>query len=280
MLGLTKSDDYQPVGWVGRYPIHVSTLLVILHVLTMIGTAFALALGFEGVLAQLVFSSGAVLQRGFLWQFVSYAFVNGPSIWFAVEMFLLFSFGREVEKFIGRSSFIALYAMLLLLPPCLLTAAGVFQPVSFVGSGSLHFAIFIAFAAIYPNVELLFTVKAKVVAVVLLAIYTLQAFAEHHWTLLIVLWASAGAAFAFIGRLRRGTDFSFLAFLSRWRRSRQKARPVPRRTSPRKPVAEDVIESIDPLLDKIAQHGLSSLTSRERERLERARDALLKKTPS
>jgi len=38
-----------------------------------------------------------------------------------------------------------------------------------------------------------------------------------------------------------------------------------------------VIESIDPLLDKIAKHGIASLTERERDRLEQVRALLLKK---
>jgi hypothetical protein len=43
---------------------------------------------------------------------------------------------------------------------------------------------------------------------------------------------------------------------------------------------DDVIESIDPLLDKIAKHGIGSLTPREREQLEQARAELLKKPAS
>ena len=27
MFGVTTSDDYQPVTWVGRHPVHVTTLL-------------------------------------------------------------------------------------------------------------------------------------------------------------------------------------------------------------------------------------------------------------
>lgn len=279
MLGLAKSDDYQPVGWVGRYPIHAATLLVIIHVLTMIGTAFALAMGQETTLAQLFFSSDAILSRGALWQFVTYAFINGPTIWFAVEMFMLFSFGREVEKFIGRRAFLALYAMLLFLPPCLLTAFGSFAPMTLGGSGSLHFAVFIAFAAIYPNVELLFSIRAKWVAAVLLAIYSLQALAGHGWTWLIVLWASSGAAFAFIARLRYGVDFSPRAFWQRLKPARQAPKLSVYRAPTKRLPDEDVMESIDPLLDKISRSGLASLTMREREKLERARSALLKKTP-
>src|SRR5438105_8483641 len=32
MFGVATSDDYRPVGWVGRYPIYVTTLLIIVHV--------------------------------------------------------------------------------------------------------------------------------------------------------------------------------------------------------------------------------------------------------
>ncbi|MEA3188783.1 MAG: hypothetical protein QOD99_2613 [Chthoniobacter sp.] len=278
MLGLAKSDDYQPVGWLGRYPVHVATLLVIVHVLTMIATAMAIAFGAQGLLTQLLFSSEAVLNRGTAWQFVTYAFVNGPSLGFAIEMFLLFSFGREVEKFIGRRAFIALYLTLLLLPSCLLCAIGIFLPQFLAGSNSLHFAVFVAFAVIYPNVELLFTIKAKVIAWVLLAIYALQEVSGHEWTRLIVLCASTGAAFGFIARLRYGSDFSLGTLWRKFRPTRRPPVPIPRRPVPRKLPDEEALAAIDPLLDKISAHGLASLTAREREKLERARSALLKKS--
>ncbi len=279
MLGLAKSDDYQPIGWMGRYPIHVATLLVLLHVVTMIGTAFAISLGRLDILGHLIFASNAVLGHLALWQFFTYAFVNRPSVWFAVEMFLLYSFGREVERFIGRRSFGALYMMLLLLPPCLATAAGTFMPTSFAGSSALHFAVFVAFTAIYPNIELLFTIKAKWIAGALFSVFSLQQLAANDWTSLAVLWISTGAAFAFIARLRYGVNFSPFALLRRLRFTR-KLKPLaqPRRIVPRKITDEDTVSSIDPILDKISQHGIASLTLREREKLERARSALMKKT--
>ena len=39
----------------------------------------------------------------------------------------------------------------------------------------------------------------------------------------------------------------------------------------------DEVESIDPLLDKIARTGMASLTAKERTRLEKAREALIRK---
>ena len=32
MFGVTTSDDYRPVAWMGRYPVDVTTMLVGVHV--------------------------------------------------------------------------------------------------------------------------------------------------------------------------------------------------------------------------------------------------------
>ena len=225
----------------------------------------------------LAFSSSAVFQHFAFWQFASYPLLHPPDIWFLVEMFMLFSFGREVEKFIGRSAFLALYLMLLLIVPCSLMAVGWFSPVEYFGSGALHFAVFIAFATLYPNVDLLLSIKAKWVAWALLAVSSLQALAYHDWVRLFVLWLSAGAAWLFIERLRKGLDFSPIAFVRRKLFARKVA-ASPLRVVRHAPREEgDAMEAIDPILDKIAKTGLASLSAREREQLERARKALIEK---
>src|SRR6476659_8087341 len=115
MFGVTTSDDYKPVTWVGRYPVHVSTLLVAVHSLIMVITCFLMmAFGTNAFLHLFVFDSAQVLGMGRVWQIATYAFVHAPSglLWFAVEMYMLFIFGREVERFIGRNAFIILYALL------------------------------------------------------------------------------------------------------------------------------------------------------------------------
>ena len=96
MFGVATSDDYQPVAWMGRYPIHVTTLLVIVHVACMILGCFMLAFGGGAALSALAFDSAQVLHGGRLWQIATYAFVHPPSglIWFAIEMYMLFAFGR------------------------------------------------------------------------------------------------------------------------------------------------------------------------------------------
>jgi hypothetical protein len=280
MFGVATSDDYQPVAWMGRYPIHVTTLLVMIHVICMIIGCLLIAVGAGSFLGVLAFDSAQVLSAGRLWQIATYALVHSPSglIWFAIEMYMLFAFGREVERFIGRRAFIALYALLLLVPPLFLSIWGLWQRTGLAGSATIHFAIFIAFAAIYPNVELFLRIMAKWVALIFVAAYSLQLLAYHGWSELAVLWLSAGLAYGFVELRGTGPELAWLTqWKSRWRSKR--ALSVLPRPGPRRPVEPDnIYESIDPLLDKISKSGITSLTASERRALDRARNRLLKKS--
>lgn len=276
MFGVSTADDYQPVTWVGRYPVHVTTLLVALHSLAAVIACF-LTFGGGGILNALMFDSALVLN-GWVWQIATYAFVHPPSglLWFAIEMYMLFMFGREVERFIGRRAFITLYLLLLLTPTLLLTLWGLGERTGIAGSSAVHFGIFVAFATIYPRVEMFLRIMAKWVAVVLGAILTLQLFASRAWPELAVLWLSVGGAFAFIRLRGIGPELEW------WTNLRERFQPKPKfqvvpRESPRRVVEpENVYESIDPLLEKISKSGINSLTASERRALDRARTQLLK----
>src|SRR5207253_3053917 len=196
MFGVTTSDDYRPVAWMGRYPVDVTTMLVGLHVVVAILTAILVGLVGSSVLTSLQFDSAAVLHGGQIWRFFTYAFIHAPTpsglLWFAVEMYMLFVFGREVERFIGRRAYVCLYLTLLLLPTVVLSLLSVWTPTTFATSTALHFAIFVAFATIYPNVELFLRIMAKWVVLIFVAIGTLSALAMRDWQTLVVLWTSIG----------------------------------------------------------------------------------------
>ncbi|HKP93134.1 MAG TPA: rhomboid family intramembrane serine protease [Chthoniobacterales bacterium] len=275
MFGVTTSDDYQPVTWVGRHPIHVTTLLVAVHAFAAIVACF---LGGTHVLGHLAFDSALVWQRGEFWQLATYALVHSPAnlLWFAVEMYMLFAFGREVERFIGRRAFIVLYLILVLAPTLLLALWGLGERTGIAGSPAIHFGVFIAFAAIYPNLEMLLRIQAKWVAVAFTAIATLQLIAYRDWPAMAVLWLSIGVGFAFIRLRGAGPELEW------WANVKSRLQPKPKftvvqRSTPRRTVEpENVHESIDPILEKISKHGINSLTASERRTLDRARNRLLK----
>jgi membrane associated rhomboid family serine protease len=279
MFGVTTSDDYKPVTWMGRFPVDVTTILVGLHVLMAIVTALLVASSGGAVLNFLHFDSARVLGSGQVWRLATYAFVHSPSmlLWFAIEMYMLFVFGREVEKFIGQRPYIILYLALLFAPSIMLTLWGLAERAGLAGSPALHFGIFVAFATIYPSAELLLRITAKWMTLILAAIYSLQLLAFHAWTDLAVVWISIATAFFFIRLHGVGPELVW------WENFKTRLQPKPKfRVVPKQPVArheeDDVYESIDPILDKIAKSGIGSLTPSERRMLDRARNRLLKES--
>jgi len=280
MFGVTTSDDYRPVTWMGRYPIDVTTILVGLHVTCAILAAILIAFGAGSMLAYLQFDTAAVWSGGQVWRLLTYAFVHAPSalLWFAVEMYMLFVFGREVERFIGRRAYIVLYLILLIAPAAVLTVWGLWQRSALAGSPALHFGIFVAFATIYPRVELFLRIMAKWIALILAGVYTFQLLAYHAWTDLAVVWTSIGAAFLFIEWRGAGPELAWWNNMKARFGPKPKLHVVQKSVSRRAVEPDDLYASIDPILDKISKSGIGSLTANERRLLNRERDRLLKKS--
>lgn len=280
MFGVTTSDDYRPVAWMGRYPVDVTTMLVGVHVALTVIACILVAAGGGFLLNSLQFDSTEVLNHGQVWRVFTYAFVHSPSglLWFAIEMYMLFVFGREVERFLGQRTYIILYSILLVAPPLVLTIWGLWQPAGLAGSPALHFGIFVAFATIYPRAELFLRIMAKWVALILAAIYTLQLLAYHAWADLAVVWTSIGAAFLFVELRGAGPEMVWLENFKTRMQPKPKFHIVQKSSTRRVADSEDVYASVDPILDKIAKSGIGSLTENERQALDRARERLLKKS--
>ena len=97
-----------------------------------------------------------VVRRGWIWQFVTYMFVHDPrSISHLVfNMFALFIFGRQVERYMGSREFTLYYLLTGVL-------AGVFSFVAYIltgnvlvtlmGASGAVFAVQLAFAAFFPD---------------------------------------------------------------------------------------------------------------------------------
>ena len=285
-MGFDATDEQEPLGYIGAYPIHAATLLLVIHSICLVVATLLLAFGAAGFLNVLAFSSEAVLTRGWAWQFISYAFVHIPStpfalLFFAAEMyFALFVFGREVERFLGRRVFCMIYGILLLTVPVVLTLCGLLTKTNypFAGSGILHLALFVSFATIYPNTAPFFSVPSKWMVALVLGGIGLFCVAYHDWPLLLVAWISS--VVAYIATRRAGVGDGWNLFEGLRERLLQPTAPRVARTKllsrgDTEPV--DALDSVDAVLDKISKHGMSSLTQNERATLERARASLLKR---
>ena len=274
MMAQRSPENEGPLTWIGNFPVYVSTALAGVHGLTLILTAVAMAAGAEEFLQSVAFSSQAFTTDWNLWQAGTYAFVHRPSYWLLlVELYLLVSFGKEIEIFLGRKAFIRLYAALLVAPPLILAAASwAGWPSIYLGSSALHFGIFVAFALLYPTAEILFSIQARWVALALLAINSLQCLALADYTSLTALGVDCVTACVIVGYFQGRFD--------RPERSAVSARAIPfRRPAPSRPEIpeENPIVSIDPILEKISRSGMGSLNARERQLLEEARAQLIAK---
>ncbi len=268
-------EDSQPVTWVRGHPIYAAHLIVAAFVASMLATTVLMALGATRLWGPLPFASASVLH-GEAWRIATYGLVNPPSLWFAVDMAMIALFGREVERYFGRRKFLAMYGCIYLLPPVLFTLLGPWLPAQLTGETGA-FALFIAFAALYPDAVMLFGVLAKWAAIALVGIFSLMALAYRDWTGGLSLWATTGFAFAFV-RFEQGR--LALPRLSLPRRGpRLRALPDPGRGAGGPgPAKGEPTAEVDALLDKIARSGISSLTPAERARLDSAaRDHLIRR---
>ena len=216
------------------------------------------------------------MLRGEVWRVASYGLVNPPSLQFVIDMLMFVWFGREVERYFGRKKYLWLYAYIYLVTPVLFTLLGLWLPMVRVGeTGS--FALFVAFATITPDAMLMFNVLAKWAALILVGIFSLMALAYHDTAGLISLWATCGFAFAFVRHHQGHISLPDLRF---WRR-KPKFRVLPDLPATGNETArsarEEAQAEMDALLDKIARSGIASLSAKERAKLEKARERLMKK---
>jgi hypothetical protein len=167
---------------------------------------------------------------------------------------------------------------LLLLPAVVLSLLSFWTPTTFGTSTALHFAVFVAFATIYPNMQFFLRIAAKWVALILVAIGTLSALAMRDWQSLVVLWTSIGAAFLFIELRGAGPELVWWSSLKARFGPKPKFHVVQKARPRRDAESDDVYASIDPILDKISKFGIGSLTANERWQLDRERERLLKKS--
>ena len=272
----SPSEEHQPVTWLNGYAIYAAHLIVVVYVASMLTTTVAMASGIGAFLQWLPFTSEAV-RAGEVWRVFTYGLVNPPSLGFAIDMVMLVWFGREVEKFFGRRTFLFLYGGIYFLLPLLFTVIGFWWPTTLLIGAPGAFAVFVAFATLYPGVPLIFNILAKWAAIILFSIYALAALAERNWVALLSLMATAGFAHVFVRFQQGHLELPSLSVLKRKPHLHVLPDPEPEQAYAAKTTRSDAMAEVDALLDKIAQSGMGSLTAAERAKLDRARDDLKKK---
>lgn len=294
MFGFGDHEDFRPVFYVRGYPIYMSGVLVLVHVAAFILTAILLGMGQSGLLMALAFNPGQFFS-GYIWQLFTYPLVKVmqmadpfAGIWFLIEMALLWTIGKEIERYLGRWNFLNLYTWLILIPSAvasLLALAG--ANATLMGSFLVHAGVFFAFAALYPGVMIWGSIQARWLAIGFGAVWTLIFLAQNNWAYMFAIWANGGYAFLAIKRFREGHDVLFWPDFRNLKENRsiqvlpdpeppaRKLRSAPKKTITHSRHNGDPRAQLDALLDKIAEHGIGSLSQSERKQLELLREKLL-----
>jgi hypothetical protein len=284
MALLSSFNEDRPVTYFRGHPIYCATILTVAYAVGVLATFLAQALGAsDTIVSLLAFEPSRSILGGQIWQAFTYSFLATPSFFTIIGLLFLYVSAVEIEKYIGRARFLILYGVIVLIPVVSLTAASLILsfPVQFYGQTEIMIGLFIAFCTLYPGVQWGGFLTAKWVAIASLALSSvvdLSSPSPLRWVPLGELWLISGFSFGYIRFLQRGGEMpSFRLPLRRRPKLRVVQKPKPRSRPSSVEVAGNVTSEIDPLLDKIAKHGLNSLTSQERAALERARAKLLEK---
>jgi len=235
------------------------------------------------------------VRRGFIWQPFTYMFLHDPDNIFhiIINMFVLWFFGREVEYFIGTKQFTWLYLLGGLAGAALHLAFNWHSNVPILGASAAVLACVIAFATLFPDREITLlvffilpvTLKAKYMALLAIAfdIFPLLAGADVGVAHLAHLGGML-VGYLYIKQLGYGMTPRWLLALQRAGAALTPLiaglKPQRRNLSPddsRSERDEYMHEVVDPILDKIAREGMQSLTRREQQILESARELIEKK---
>jgi uncharacterized membrane protein len=280
MALLSSFNEDRPVTYFRGYPVYCATILTFAYAIGVLGTFLAKAFGaWEAMVALFAFDSSHSILGGQLWQVFTYSFVDVPNFFSIIGLLFLYVSAVEIEKYIGKRRFLALYGAIILIPPITLTALTVATgaPIFYLGQTQVMIGLFIGFCTLYPGVQWGGFLTAKWVAIASLILASAIDISSGAWVSLGQLWLISVFSFGYIRFLQRGGELPSFSFpFKRRPKLRVVQRPKPRsRSSSTADAGGSSTLEIDHLLEKISKHGLSSLTQQERAALERARAKLL-----
>jgi membrane associated rhomboid family serine protease len=283
MSWFPESKDRLPYTWWKGQPVYLAAIIAIGAVASMILTALLMAAAGGSIVNALVFSYPNLVERLYLWTPLTHVIVNPPSLWLILGAYLLWRFGEQVERHLGRRSFVKLLLLLTLAPPAMATLLGLFGRIVGPQAGfwGVEFGVFVAFATLYPRAQLsilIATIEAWVLAAVFVGIAALSDLANRDIDGFLMLFSQVGTAFAYI-RFEQGAWK-----WPQWGTGRRRAKFRVVRRSEEKPSSREepftprVAPDVDAVLEKISREGMASLTDEERSALERASSDLSKRS--
>lgn len=231
------------------------------------------------------------LEAGFVWQLLTFQFMHAGLLHLLFNCWAIYLFGQAIEEVLGWRKFVILYLSSGVVGGICQVLVALVWPDLFggpvVGASAGGFGLMAAYAVLFPERELTllfppvtFHAKTLLIFSAVLALAFIVFPIDHVANAAHLGGMLTGVVFVrqFIqGRGLRwgGSPDSAVPRLRVFARSRPGKAASWRSTSgpPNEGLStDDFLKSeVDPILDKISQHGIQSLTERERQTLEHAR---------
>lgn len=240
----------------------------------------------------------AALVRGSLWQLLTFQFLHGGTFHLVINCAMLYMFGRPLEMALGRRSFLRLYFGSGAFGGLVQVAGAWLLPHQFgvgpvVGASAGIFGLIAAFAWLNRDTPITMLL-GFIIPVSMRAKYLLVV--EVVLAVFGLLGRESGIAHgAHLGGMAAGLAYAHFIVLGnrtllKWGRTLRpirkrdlvgartaRTRHASTRSGPGDtdlPPSDFISKEVDPILDKISQHGIQSLTERERRILEMARNKI------
>lgn len=267
-----RRDEDDPWFRIGGLDVTTSVLVPLLCVLSMFVWAVS-----PSLLVPLVLYPGDI-TGGQVWRLVTWPIANAPDFWTVLLLAMLWYFGRELERMVGRRRYATLIVMLALIPGIVAAVAGI----EMAGIRPVEIAVFCIFCAQFPEVRFWGAVPAWVFALVIVGIEVLSLVGSRQGGGLLVLIASLATAALLSRRYGLLDAYAFIPQLGspssggggRKRRKRSSARQSRGQAvvqgpweQPAQGLSPAEQAELDSLLDKTSASGLDSLSRTEKARL-------------
>jgi membrane associated rhomboid family serine protease len=209
-----------------------------------------------------------VLTRGFVWQLITYMFLHGGFWHLALNMFIIWMFGNQLEAVWGGERFLKYY-IICGIGGALFSFIFAYNTLV-IGASGAGYGILLAYAVLFPYNQIyvwgIFPVRARTLVIVLAAIEFLSGISGGDG---IAHFAHLGGMAA--GLLYMRTDHRAWRF---WGRLREIFKGMPVRINLKEDddEADADAEKINSILDKLSEKGYENLTETERRILENYSD--------
>lgn len=270
MSSFFPTRDHAGDAWfrLGRIEMTTTNVAVLVGAVSMLVTLFVPGLG-----AALAYVPSQLLL-GQVWSPFTWPLANGFDLWGVLSLFMLWYFGNDLERMVGRRSMLWLLVGIWGSLTLTTTLLGLLATDSMLaGLRMIQFSVLLVWIAEYPQRRFLFNIPAWIFGAVLVALQVLPLLAAGQFGSLLSFLLSLVLIAVVARRVGLLGELAWIPGRGRPRASRPAPAPKPSRAQQRQTrrrVSDD--ERMDELLGKISAQGIHALSKSERAELEKLRE--------